>query len=151
MLLLVEGARLGDTHSDKGLATNAASTGRHYYTSDSGRTRNGCGAYASITGRAGAARGSERYILPRLVDESRESSYELMKADTVLYFGCRSLSSDHYYASEWDRYRQEGARIRVAASRDGPDKVYVQDLIREDGEMLNDCITRKGAYVYICG
>lgn len=75
----------------------------------------------------------------------------LMNTETALYFGCRSLSADHYYASEWEDHRSRGARVRVAASRDGPEKVYVQDLIKEDKVMIQDWLVEKKGHVYICG
>lgn len=81
---------------------------------------------------------------------SYASEYTLT-SDTMLYFGCRSLKSDQYYAEEWEKYRALGASVRVAASRDGTEKVYVQDLIREDRVRLHDWIINKEAHVYICG
>ncbi|WOO77724.1 NADPH-dependent diflavin oxidoreductase 1 [Vanrija pseudolonga] len=71
--------------------------------------------------------------------------------DTALYFGCRSLSSDYYYASEWDEHRATGARVRVAPSRDRPNKVYVQHLLREDAALINEWIVKRGGYVFISG
>lgn len=41
--------------------------------------------------------------------------------------------------------------MRLAASRDGKDKVYVQDLIRKDAVMINDWVAKRGAHVYVCG
>lgn len=72
-------------------------------------------------------------------------------ADTALYFGCRSLSSDYYYATEWDEHGAAGARVRVAPSRDGPNKVYVQHLLREDAALINEWIVKRGGYVFISG
>jgi sulfite reductase alpha subunit-like flavoprotein len=61
------------------------------------------------------------------------------------------LSADQYFAAEWEQYRNLGASVRVAASREGAEKVYVQDLIREDKEKICDWIVKSGGHVYICG
>jgi len=71
--------------------------------------------------------------------------------DTILYFGCRSAESDLFYASEWEKYRSLGMKIQVACSRDQPEKIYVQDLIKRDKALINDWIVDKGGYVYISG
>ncbi len=75
----------------------------------------------------------------------------LILTDTVLYFGCRSASSDLFSASEWAHYRKLGARIEVAASRDQTDKAYVQHLIRRDKAMIKEWIVDRRGYIYISG
>lgn len=74
-------------------------------------------------------------------------------SDTVLYFGCRSLSADQYFTSDWQSMRESGAQIRIAASRDGPpdSKVYVQDLIKQDAKQVRDWLLGKQGWVFICG
>lgn len=72
-------------------------------------------------------------------------------ANTALYFGCRSIKSDFFYADEWDSSRKEGARVEIAASRDQVDKVYVQDLIRRDKELVKEWVQDKRGHVYISG
>lgn len=72
-------------------------------------------------------------------------------SNTSLYFGCRSAKSDLFYANEWDHLRQKGARIEVAASRDQPEKVYVQDLIRRDKALVREWVQDRRGHVYISG
>lgn len=76
-------------------------------------------------------------------------------AVNTLYFGCRSASKDHHYASEWTSYAESGDIVyRTAFSRDGPEGVkrtYVQDLITEDAERIWDLLEKKRAWVYISG
>lgn len=72
-------------------------------------------------------------------------------SNTSLYFGCRSVKSDLFYANEWDELRKKGARVEVAASRDQPEKVYVQDLIRRDKELVRDWVEDRRGHVYISG
>ncbi|EIW68114.1 NADPH-ferrihemoprotein reductase [Tremella mesenterica] len=71
--------------------------------------------------------------------------------NTALYFGCRSSSADLYYEEEWKHYQSLGVHIRIAISRDGPSKVYVQDLIRQDSKMINDWVVGQQGHLYICG
>ncbi|CAK9784196.1 riboflavin synthase domain-like protein [Cutaneotrichosporon oleaginosum] len=71
--------------------------------------------------------------------------------DTALYFGFRSRTADLYFADDWAEAEAKGALVRLAASRDGKDKVYVQDLIRQDATMINDWVTKRDAHVFVCG
>lgn len=41
--------------------------------------------------------------------------------------------------------------MRVAASREGKEKVYVQNLIKEDKEVIYDWVVRKKGWLFICG
>lgn len=71
---------------------------------------------------------------------------------TALYFGHRT-SSDAYFSDEWDQYRSQGAHVRVAVSREGAegDKRYVQGLIKEDKELIDDWVRNKRGWIYISG
>lgn len=72
----------------------------------------------------------------------------------TLYFGCRSATKDRHYHDEWEVYEKKGELVyRVACSRDGPEgtaRIYVQDLIREDGERVAELL-KSGAWVFISG
>lgn len=60
------------------------------------------------------------------------------KAKTVVYAGHRSASSDALYSKEFASLGSK-LRYRVAYSRDGEEgkaRIYVQDLIQEDGEEM---------------
>jgi sulfite reductase alpha subunit-like flavoprotein len=85
--------------------------------------------------------------------ESRISQGPSAMQSTILYFGCRSASSDLFYADEWEKYRKMGVKIRVAISRDGAveGKRYVQHLIREDKELIMDWVLEREGWVYISG
>ncbi|WWC87379.1 NADPH-dependent diflavin oxidoreductase 1 [Kwoniella dendrophila CBS 6074] len=71
--------------------------------------------------------------------------------NTALYFGCRSEFADFYFASEWKKYGEKGVNVQVAASRDQEEKVYVQHLIKENKEEVQDWLIDKGGHVYISG
>lgn len=69
-----------------------------------------------------------------------------------LFFGNPHFRTDFLYQTEWQRWLKEGVltRMDVAFSRDGPDKVYVQDRLRERGAELYRWL-EDGAHVYVCG
>ncbi|CAE6433466.1 unnamed protein product [Rhizoctonia solani] len=72
--------------------------------------------------------------------------------DNMLYFGCRSASSDYHFRTEWEAYQEQGALIhRVAASRDQDKKIYVQDLMALDSKEIKQRIVDHKGILYISG
>jgi sulfite reductase alpha subunit-like flavoprotein len=71
--------------------------------------------------------------------------------NTTLYFGCRSAKADLYYAEEWEAMRKQGVRVEVAASRDQEAKIYVQDLIKKDKDLIQEWVQQRRGHVYISG
>ncbi|KAM7393353.1 hypothetical protein PAMA_008150 [Pampus argenteus] len=70
----------------------------------------------------------------------------------ILFFGCRSESNDFYFRSEWEDMMKAGQlTLFTAFSRDQEEKVYVQQRVRENAELLWDLITNRGACFYIAG
>eukprot|EP00877_Chromochloris_zofingiensis_P012867 jgi/Chrzof1/7834/Cz02g38070.t1 len=69
-----------------------------------------------------------------------------------LFFGCRTLAHDYIYKEELAKYQASGAlsKLHVAFSRDGPMKVYVQDLLLQQGAAVWQLL-EAGAYIYVCG
>jgi sulfite reductase (NADPH) flavoprotein alpha-component len=69
-----------------------------------------------------------------------------------LFFGHQREAHDFFYRDEWDMLTHKGAltRLSTAWSRDGAQKTYVQQRIREAGEELYDWFS-KGAHFYVCG
>ncbi|KAK4685770.1 hypothetical protein P7C73_g4378, partial [Tremellales sp. Uapishka_1] len=63
----------------------------------------------------------------------------------------QGAAKHYYYSSEWEQYRKLGVRIRVAASRDQEEKVYVQDLMREDKELVRDWVVGQHGSLFISG
>ncbi|KAI8468257.1 MAG: cytochrome P450 [Monoraphidium minutum] len=81
----------------------------------------------------------------------------LLKAGTplgpaLLFFGCRSASEDFIYRDTLEGWADSGvlSGLHVAFSRDGPSKVYVQDLIAAQAAAAW-ALLEAGAYVYVCG
>jgi len=69
-----------------------------------------------------------------------------------LFFGHQRSACDFFYEDELKEMRASGflTRLSLAWSRDGDEKIYVQDRMRQSGRdiwsWLND-----GAHVYVCG
>lgn len=74
-----------------------------------------------------------------------------LTAATALYFGCRSKDQDLYYPETWAAAEKAGAHVRIACSRDQPEKVYVQDLMRADAARIREWVLHRAACVYVCG
>ncbi len=69
-----------------------------------------------------------------------------------LFFGAQTAAHDFYYRDELEGHLRAGtlARLDVAFSRDQPERVYVQQRMREAAAELIAWIGR-GAHVYLCG
>ncbi|HZD91179.1 MAG TPA: sulfite reductase subunit alpha [Pseudolabrys sp.] len=69
-----------------------------------------------------------------------------------LYFGHQRSDYDFFYQDELKAMQRAGhlARLTLAWSRDGDQKIYVQDRMRDDGRDLWAWIER-GAHIYVCG
>ena len=69
-----------------------------------------------------------------------------------LIFGARRFARDFLYQLEWQRALKQGllTRLDLAFSRDGAQKVYVQQRLAAAGRDLYDWI-ESGATIYVCG
>jgi sulfite reductase (NADPH) flavoprotein alpha-component len=69
-----------------------------------------------------------------------------------VFFGDQRRATDYLYEEEWEAWREAGqvARVDLAFSRDQPQKIYVQDRMRENAAELWSWI-QGGAYFYVCG
>ena len=69
-----------------------------------------------------------------------------------LFFGERYRREDFYYQTEWQSYLKSGAlsSLDVAFSRDHAHKVYVQNKMLEQGNLLWEWL-QDGAHLYVCG
>ena len=69
-----------------------------------------------------------------------------------LFFGHQRQAHDFLYRDELHAMKQDGAltRLSLAWSRDGKQKYYVQDRMREVGAELWQWLAQ-GAHFYICG
>ena len=69
-----------------------------------------------------------------------------------LFFGHQRQATDFFYRDELQDMQASGllTRLSLAWSRDGAQKFYVQDRMREVGPALWQWL-EKGAHVYVCG
>ncbi|KAI7891598.1 uncharacterized protein EV154DRAFT_563096 [Mucor mucedo] len=70
-----------------------------------------------------------------------------------VYYGFRDHRKDFLFENELKEFEKDGTitRLAIAESRKEDTKVYVQDLIKRDSDMLYDLIVNKDAAIYICG
>jgi len=71
----------------------------------------------------------------------------------ALYFGSRSRFAEYLYGEELEAYNNEGllTHLRLAFSRDQPEKLYIQHKIKEDSQILWDFLSQKKGHFYLCG
>tara|TARA_B100000929_G_C15466935_1_gene406496 strand:+ start:26 stop:562 length:537 start_codon:yes stop_codon:yes gene_type:complete len=69
-----------------------------------------------------------------------------------LFFGDWTEEGEYLYRDEMDDWKERGVLTKhdLAWSRAGPEKVYVQHLMKQQGEKIWKWI-ENGAYFYVCG
>jgi sulfite reductase (NADPH) flavoprotein alpha-component len=69
-----------------------------------------------------------------------------------LFFGHQRSACDFFYADEFEGMKATGllTRLSLAWSRDGTEKFYVQDRMRQAGRELWAWLA-EGAHFYVCG
>src|SRR4051812_43276315 len=74
------------------------------------------------------------------------------KGRNWLFFGHQRSATDFFYEDEFAGMKAQGVltRLSLAWSRDGAEKFYVQDRMREVGRDLWSWLT-DGAHLYVCG
>ncbi len=70
-----------------------------------------------------------------------------------LVFGERHRARDFYHREEIEAWLAQGVldRVDLAFSRDGNERVYVQDRLREAGPVLREWVEQRSAAIYVCG
>lgn len=71
---------------------------------------------------------------------------------SLLFFGCRSITTDYFYRDEWrDLQQRMPLTVLPAFSRDQSHKVYVQDLVQQHSDSVYRQLHDGGGSVYVCG
>lgn len=73
--------------------------------------------------------------------------------DILLYLGSRHQREEYLYGEEWEAYLDSGVitLLGAAFSRDQPQKVYIQDKMRQTlNQIMKAYITQEGSF-YLCG
>lgn len=70
----------------------------------------------------------------------------------LLFFGERNRAVDYFFRERIEHWRQQGflQGVHLAFSRDQPNKIYVQDRLKEQAETLTAMIDDGGA-LFVCG
>lgn len=71
----------------------------------------------------------------------------------LLYMGSRHQREEYLYGEEWEAYQDAGVITLLgrAFSRDQPEKIYIQDRMRESmSDIIKAYIKEEGAF-YLCG
>jgi sulfite reductase (NADPH) flavoprotein alpha-component len=73
--------------------------------------------------------------------------------DIYLFLGSRHQRQEYLYGELFEAYRNAGilTYIGAAFSRDQPQKIYIQDRIREAKDKLVDAFVKKTGNFYLCG
>jgi len=82
----------------------------------------------------------------------QEHSIQNYTSPTWLFFGERNEATDFLYQDEMKGFLSSGtlSRLNVAFSRDQAEKIYVQNLMQQNGEEFYKWL-ENGASVYVCG
>ncbi|AMD20667.1 HDL077Cp [Eremothecium sinecaudum] len=70
-----------------------------------------------------------------------------------LFLGSRHKREEYLYGEHWEAYKKAGiiTHIGAAFSRDQPEKIYIQDRIREVLDDLRIAMAENEGYFYLCG
>ncbi|QPG75407.1 hypothetical protein FOA43_002761 [Brettanomyces nanus] len=73
--------------------------------------------------------------------------------EIYLYLGSRHKKQEYLYGEYWEAYLSSHllTYLGAAFSRDQPQKIYIQDRIRENLSELTDLICQKKGHFYLCG
>lgn len=79
-----------------------------------------------------------------------QSKGPALPGEAVLIFGGRNSKKDFLYHQDWQN-RELDVKVFTAWSRDQKEKIYVQDVIRKESEMIWRLLVRDGGSVFVCG
>ncbi|CAG8478919.1 6116_t:CDS:10 [Acaulospora colombiana] len=72
--------------------------------------------------------------------------------ENYLFFGCRNRDKDYYYKDEWERYAREGQlKVFAAFSRDPNEKIYVQNILKENAQLVWEIVHEREGHIYVSG
>lgn len=72
--------------------------------------------------------------------------------ETVLFYGCRNQEADFFYNEEWKALKETmPLKVYTAFSRDQKAKLYVQDVLVQQAELVYDLLHSQCGMVYVCG
>jgi sulfite reductase alpha subunit-like flavoprotein len=84
----------------------------------------------------------------------KQNQPDIKFSDAHLFFGCRRSTSDYIYREEIAKQLGSGIinQVHIAFSRDDPsNRIYVQDLMRQQKELIIRIVFEQRGYLYLCG
>lgn len=71
----------------------------------------------------------------------------------LLYMGARHRREEYLYGEEWEAYETAGivTLLSCAFSRDQPEKIYIQDRMRQTLDEIIQAYTKDDGAFYLCG
>ncbi|GAX76992.1 hypothetical protein CEUSTIGMA_g4439.t1 [Chlamydomonas eustigma] len=86
------------------------------------------------------------FIKQRLLEDSSKGG------QMVLLFGCRRSDQDYLYGSQLEAWSQSGSiTLLTAFSRQQAEKVYVQQRLRENADLVWRLLHEEHGHFYVCG
>ncbi|TCD62729.1 hypothetical protein EIP91_006454 [Steccherinum ochraceum] len=81
------------------------------------------------------------------------ASQKIPVGPAYYYFGSRHRSQEYLYGEEIEAFILDGtiSRAGLAFSRDQKNKVYIQNLMKQDGKDLVKMLLRENGVFYLCG
>jgi sulfite reductase alpha subunit-like flavoprotein len=73
-----------------------------------------------------------------------------LPGEAVLIYGGRNSKKDFLYHQDW-QMRDLEVKVLTAWSRDQKEKIYVQDVVRREAEMVWRLLVQEGGSVFVCG
>lgn len=88
-----------------------------------------------------------------MISQLSEREYFNHSGDNWLIFGNRYHDADFYYQPELEKAKDAGliTHLDTAFSRDGAEKVYVQDILHQNQQRLAEWLLDRDAQIYVCG
>jgi sulfite reductase alpha subunit-like flavoprotein len=72
--------------------------------------------------------------------------------ESLLFYGCRNREADYFFHDEWNMLQEKiPLKVFAAFSRDQKQKVYVQDLIREQQDLVFRLLFVQNGILFVCG
>ncbi|KAI5286720.1 NAPDH-dependent diflavin reductase [Ascosphaera aggregata] len=94
----------------------------------------------------------EKAALAEKYREKHGRDVQVPLGPDVLLFGGRNEAADYYFKDEWKKLAESlHLQVVTAFSRDQKYKIYVQDRLRENADIVRELISNQKCMVYVCG
>ena len=95
---------------------------------------------------------AEQTIQSHVSNGSGSFENENTVGENLLFFGCRNHGADYFFQDEWATIMgRTSLQVFTAFSRDQSQKIYVQDLIKKQRDLVFRLLYKCGGILYVCG